>query len=398
MTVWTRSSDIRQRLEKKWHRGELLAQCVTPGPFEPLRIPLKHPTARQLTHEFDAARTWVKHLVDHAGKQDNTRFAIEWQTVNHRTLGKNRMPRAIIFHTLEAILAYLGKTAAAKQYQYLFKKIATPLPELASLLTEKPLDVLAHATVWNELLAIVLFLKQTPGPGIYLRQLEIPGVDTKFIETHKAWLTRLLTRVLPRDAINEQARGPASFEHRFGFLSKPSRIRFRTLDPDFTLMGLSDLEIPEQDFSHLPIMPETIFIVENDINGLAFPFFPRAIVIFGLGYGLSTLSKARWITDRPVWYWGDIDTHGFAMLDQVRHHFPQTRSFLMNHATLLSHKPLWGRETAPVNRDLPLLTADEAGVYDLLRNNTLAPRLRLEQERISFAQVRGVVAAIGKNG
>lgn len=398
MTAWTRDIDIRKRLEKKWNNGQLLAQCVSPGPFNPLRIPLKHPTAKELTHEFDAARTWIGHLMAHAGKQSFKKFTIEWQESNHRTLGRNQIPRAVIFHTLDQILHYLGKTVAAERYQSLFREITALHPELAELLIERPLDVLAHDTVWPSLLAIVSFIRQPPCPGIYLRQLEIPGVDTKFIETHKAWLTRLLIQVLPGSAVNEQARGASAFERRFGFLSKPARIRFRTLDPDFTIMGLSDMEIPEHDFCHLPIMPDTIFIVENDINGLAFPRFPRALVIFGLGYGLSTLSNALWMQDKPIWYWGDMDTHGFAMLDQIRHYFPQTRSFLMDYATLLSHRALWGRETSPTTRDLPLLTPDEARVYDTLRHNLHAPMVRLEQEQISFSQVRSVVKAIQTNG
>ncbi len=394
MTSWTRNGDIRKRLEKKWHKGEILAQCVNPRPFEPLRIPVKHPTAKELAHQFDAARNWITHLTEHGEKDNKINFTIEWHEFNHQSLGKNKIPKAVVFQTLDNILSYLGKTIQARRYQTLFKQITDRYPELADLLTQKPLEVLNHDTVWKELLAIVSFIREHPCPRIYLRQLEIPGVDTKFIENNKFWLTKLLNCVLPRDAINEQAKGPTAFENRFGFRSKPARIRFRTLDPDFTLMGLSDLEIPETDFNHLPITPDTVFIVENDINGLSFPPFPKALVIFGLGYSLSALSGARWMKDKPIWYWGDIDTHGFAMLDQVRHYFPQTRSFLMDDTTLLSHKALWGQEPSPVNRDLPLLAIDEAKVYDALRYNLHVPHLRLEQERISFSQVRRVVHTI----
>ncbi len=97
---------------------------------------------------------------------------------------------------------------------------------------------------------------------------------------------------------------------------------------------------------------------------------------------------------RPIWYWGDMDTHGFAMLDQIRHYFPQTRSFLMDEATLLSNRVLWGKEPSPTHRDLRLLTHEEAGVYDGLRHNRYSPQLRLEQERIPFSRVRQVVKDI----
>ncbi len=396
MTPWTHDKDIRIRLVKKWNKGEILAQCAGHCPFEPLLILLKYPTADELIHQFDAARTWIEHMAGHAAKPDKKGFDIEWYEFNHRTLGRNRIPKAVIFRTLDDILSYLGKTREAHQYQMLFKKITACCPELEALLIEKPLAVLHHAAVWDELLAIVSYLKNNPCPNIYLRQLEIPGVDTKFIENHKAWLVKLLARVLPGDAVNQQAQGPAAFETRFGFVSKPARIRFRFLDPGFTLMGLSDLEIPANEFNNLPIKPDTIFIVENEINGLAFPPFPRALVIFGLGYSLAVLSNARWMKDKPIWYWGDIDTHGFAMINQIRHYFPQTRSFLMDEATLFSHKALWGREPSPVGRDLSLLTAEEAFVYDALRKNFHAPSLRLEQERISFTQVRRVLENIQK--
>jgi hypothetical protein len=146
------------------------------------------------------------------------------------------------------------------------------------------------------------------------------------------------------------------------------------------------------------VQPDTVFIVENDITALSFPFFPNALVIFGRGYSLSALSQASWMADKPVWYWGDLDTHGFAMIDMIRHYFPRTRSFLMDEDTLLSHKPLWGKEPSPVNRDLPQLTSDEARVYDALRYHTHAPNLRLEQERISFTLVRQAVQTIRMKG
>jgi hypothetical protein len=395
--AWTRIQDLKDRLEKKWRKGIFLAQWLTPEKFTPLRIPLKHPTARELTHDFAAARDWVAHWMSHESASDRPGFSIEWRNITHRTLGKNRLPAAVIFPTLPDVTAFIGKTREAERFHTLFYAITDRFPQLAGLLLDSPLAVLQHDKVWEELLAILEFMTCHPRPGIYIRQLEIPGVDTKFMETHKAWLVKLLTCVLPETAVDDTARGPVAFENRFGFLSRPARVRCRLLDPDLSIMGLSDLEIPADDFARLPVQPDTIFIVENDITALSFPPFPRALVIFGRGYSLSVLSQARWMADKPVWYWGDLDTHGFAMIDMIRHYFPRTRSFLMDEATLLSHQLLWGTEPSPVNRDLPLLTPDEARVYDALRYHTHTPNLRLEQERISFTIVRRAVKDIRMN-
>ncbi len=91
-----------------------------------------------------------------------------------------------------------------------------------------------------------------------------------------------------------------------------------------------------------------IFITENEINGLAFPDVPGAVVIFGLGYGLDRLSEIEWLTQRPMHYWGDIDTHGFAMLDRVRAIFPAVQSLLMDRSTLEAHSHLWVLRAARV--------------------------------------------------
>jgi hypothetical protein len=83
-------------------------------------------------------------------------------------------------------------------------------------------------------------------------------------------------------------------------------------------------------------------------------------------------------------YWGDIDTHGFAILNQLRARFGHVESMLMDHATLMAHQHAWGDEDASIKHDLPLLTPDEQAVYDTVRDNVIRPNLRLEQEKVGF--------------
>jgi len=135
-------------------------------------------------------------------------------------------------------------------------------------------------------------------------------------------------------------------------------------------------------YASLPI--ERVFITENETNFLAFPPEARALVVFGEGYGWEALARAEWLQRSPLHYWGDIDTHGFAILDQLRGHFPHATSLLMDRQTLLAHRAHWGEEPEPVRHDLPRLTPVEAAVYDELRFERLQPRLRLEQERVGF--------------
>jgi hypothetical protein len=95
-----------------------------------------------------------------------------------------------------------------------------------------------------------------------------------------------------------------------------------------------------------------------------------------------------------IFYWGDIDTHGFAALDRLRAGFPAVRSFLMDRQTLFAHRSLWVQENSPYNGPLTHLTDDERALFDDLRSDRLGEGVRLEQERISFSLVARTVRAI----
>ena len=240
-------------------------------------------------------------------------------------------------------------------------------------------------------------LQARPRPAVYLRQVDVPGVDSKFIESHRGVLTELLDLALPPEAIETSAGGTGQFARRFGFLDKPLRIRFRLLDPQLPSLpgcaSLSDITLDATSFADLTLPVERVVITENETNFLAFPPAPRAIVVFGAGYGWEALARAAWLQRCRLHYWGDLDTHGFVILDQLRAHFPHAASLLMDRATLLAHRAHWGEEPEPAHHDLSRLTNEEQAVHDDLRFDRLQPRLRLEQERVGFgwmsAQVQG---------
>jgi hypothetical protein len=109
---------------------------------------------------------------------------------------------------------------------------------------------------------------------------------------------------------------------------------------------------------------------------------------------VSRLSALPWLAERDLRYWGDLDTHGFVMLNRLRAAFPEARSLLMDCRTLLDHETHWGQEVAPVSVPLERLTTDEAALYRDLVEDRYAPSLRLEQERIRFGAVRAAAARL----
>ncbi len=385
---WTRPPDLIAQLRRHWDSGRLLAERPNgESSLFPLQLRLRKAGSRDLTERFDAVRVWVAELIEHSRERRAHGYEIEWRSIQHRTRGQNRLPRAVIVPSAEDALSLIGKTAQARRFDQLSVALLAEFPGLRDWLVRRPLEALKRADEWPRLLAILRYFRAHPRPGRYLRQLDIAGVDTKFIETRRGLLSELLDAVLPSEAIDPSAGGAAGFNRRYGLASRPVAVRFRILDPALALRGLTDLAVPAEEFAALALDVEQIFITENEINGLAFPPHPRAIVVFGLGYGLDRLAGVDWMARARCWYWGDIDTHGFAILNRLRAHLPEVRSFLMDRATLDAHRELWGQE--PEERrfrgELSWLEEPEQALYQALRDDALAPRLRLEQERIRYA-------------
>jgi hypothetical protein len=312
-------------------------------------------------------------------------------------LGANEVPSAVWVDTLDDALTILGKHREAKRFTTLVEHTRECQPLLLEWIARKPLKVLELADVWDRLLAVVDWIKRHPRPGVYLRQVDLPGVHSKFIEAHRDVLSQWLDRILPPESVDTTATGVSGFARRYGFSDKPRRIRLRLLDPAHALLPAledADLTLDAASFVRLAPAVSRVFITENEINFLAFPRLPNSLLIFGAGYGFDVLAQADWLTRGQVYYWGDIDTHGFAILDQLRSCLPHARSLLMDRATLLAFRAQWGVEETQIRRDLPRLNAEECALYDDLRDNRLSLNLRLEQERVGFGWVETALAAL----
>src|SRR4029077_504892 len=100
-------------------------------------------------------------------------------------------------------------------------------------------------------------------PGMYLRQVDVPGVDTKFIEQHRGVLAELLDLQLAPDRIDAAA---ADFTGRYRFRRKPGYIRFRSR----ALSGFTELSVRADEFGTPPPDAKRAYVIENEITYLAF--------------------------------------------------------------------------------------------------------------------------------
>lgn len=386
-TPWTAPDELVAQLERLWSRGELLRAALTGEALFPLQLRLRRPTANDLGSRFDEVRLWIRALEDGSRAHG---FTLEFDEVAHRQLGRNRVPGRVLVPTEADALRIIGKTRAAERFRGLRGQIVEAFPQLGEWITARPLRVLEYDEAWSGLLAVLRWFRAHPCSGLYRRQLEIEGVDTKFIESHRQLLTELLELVLPAEGVVAE-RG-ASFDRRFGLREKPALVRFRLLDESQHLEGFSDLSVPVAELARRELPVDDVIVTENEVNGLALMPRPRTLVVFGDGYALEKLGVVPWLGSRRLLYWGDIDTHGFAMLDRFRAHFPQASSLMMDRATFLAHRAMWVVEEEPSTESLTRLTDEEHALHRELIRGTHGERLRLEQERIGFRWVREAIS------
>jgi hypothetical protein len=91
-----------------------------------------------------------------------------------------------------------------------------------------------------------------------------------------------------------------------------------------------------------------------------------------------------------LYYWGDLDSHGFAMLSRLRGYFPQLTSLLMDAQTLDAFQNLWGTEPKSSVANPANLTSDEYGLFQRLKTQGI----RLEQEYIGFSRLIEVLNSL----
>ncbi|HEY3455802.1 MAG TPA: Wadjet anti-phage system protein JetD domain-containing protein [Bryobacteraceae bacterium] len=381
---WTAPATIKQQIQRYWDSGRLLSADPGNQLTFPLKLRFKRPDASALSERFDEVRKWIRELEDGSKAKLGFGYEIEWREIHHRSLGSNRVPAGILLPAEEDALRLIGKKREAVQFRNLAEESIKRFPALAEWFSRRPFTALKYAEDWDRILAVLTWFRDRSGAGLYLRQLDIPGVDTKFIQARTGLLSELLDRILPDAGSATSSVRIKNFEQRYGLISKPFLIRFRILDERLAIQGLSDLSVPLAQFAQLDLPVEQVFITENEVNGLVFPDIPASLVIFGLGYGVQLLGEAGWLKGKRLYYWGDIDTHGFAILDRLRADFPHVRSFLMDHETLTAHRELWVTDEDRYEGILTRLTPSETALFDDLKHGSLGDRVRLEQERISF--------------
>jgi len=326
-------------------------------------IALKPPTERVALADLSKAAAWTASWRSVSGAQ--------WAVRNWPSIGRQETPERLILRGADAIARFAGML---KEWQLLAARAEGLLTRfgttdvMRSAIRSHAREILELTEVDLERLdGVVQWLGENSSDGWLIRQLSIRGVDTKWVSRHRGLVSDLSRAVTGRGSMD--------------LIPTPTLVRVRFLDTALRPGGLTDVTAPVDELAQLAQRPATVLIVENLETLLALPDIASTVAVHGSGYGVADrLRNIPWLSATHVLYWGDLDSHGFAILNELRSHL-QAESMLMDEETLLAHRDLWVPEPKPAVGTYPLLSSDEERVLARLRTEG-SPRL--EQERIPW--------------
>jgi len=345
-------------------------------------------------------------------KQKNKKrmgYSLEFEQINTRTNGIQTVIKDIFFETESDFLHFIKKENATqnfidaikilnselqleKQQQNLTVKINFNSEWIHSHHSELCDSHSDEINFWHSVCLCVNYLFQNTSSNLYLRQLPVK-VHTKFIENNKSLIQSLLVVSEPdvSDSIEENKK--TSFESKYGIKEKPVLVRFRSLDKKILLnannLQVSEMILPLCDFeifdkSNIFSRIKRIFIIENEMVYLSFPEIADSICIWGHGFTATVFKSCNWFDKKEIFYFGDLDEHGFLILSDFRKYFPLAKSFCMDSRTLKTFDSFCSKGKSLSGNFIPQnLTEEEKLIFTELHNSASNNRDRLEQEHIS---------------
>ena len=364
MSTLVTPSDLRARAKKLFER-DARTWAAEQQTDVALDVPLRPPTEREALDDLDRVRQWVDAW---RGVSEDSGIELEWVVRHWSRIGSQEVPIRAVLRGSDSIARAAGEADG-------WRRLVARLDELRGLAGSDAGGVLrAHARAigdldgadFDRLVHVLAWLRENPESGRLVRELPIRGIHTKWIESRRG-----LVEALHRAGTGAPGLG----------LREPSPlIRIRALDPSLSFQGLSDVSAPVDDLAASTIRPERVFVFENLATLLAMPDVPRAVAVHGGGHRVDLVARLPWA--QTVTYWGDLDSHGFAILNRLRARGVDATSALMDMDTLFDHRDLWGIDPDPNVGVFELLTPDERAA---LQSLSAEGNIRLEQERIPWS-------------
>lgn len=369
-------ADIQRRLDNTW------AEHLADQPLWPHRFSLGTDSKGSLEAGWQNTyqplrRTWV----DWARTRPVT-LQFEPKRVYSTT---QDLPAGLTVATIDAAARLAGGDWPAR-LEYAVRRLTTLRERHPDL--SNPARMLRAVDGYTDtdfglLLTVADWFRHNDATGLTPRQVPIPGVHAKWLKGHRALLLTLTGR------------------ETLGLLPEhPPRIHFTYLDPDHRATGGRVHDCATVDDAFTPAYsPQVVVISENKDTAIHFPPIPGGIAVEGEGFGGKTAAAFPWLTQSPrLYYWGDLDAHGYEILNGWRADGVPVTSILMDPATYETYEPFGtniDKKNKPLGPGMPkplsCLTPGERAVYERVLDAAHTGHRRIEQERIPLEVARSTI-------
>lgn len=366
-------NELRKRLAAEWKKteGRLIAGDID----FPYDVSIKSSPASRAAHVSAtvAHHEWAQRWAGFPSP--GAVLLIEEQ---HACRGHAPVPLAISFQDEESLLSFLPDKEA-NHTRKLKKRLRSlgyrlPIGKAAVLPHRLQLTGLSNAQ-HIALRTLVEWRARTRATDTAVRELPIEGIDTKWIKSRSPLILAIM------EDLGLTFADEGSFEERAGFRCDDKRALWMRMHSEDSPMGrdITEIALRPRAFACRPGWVEKVVMVENETTFLSFTPRPGTLLLYGAGTtSISMAEDLPWLGGVEFIYWGDIDVQGYATLDRIRSIHPETKSLLMDPATLGASRAMAVHNKAPVTPPLPHLTCDEQHAYQ----EVLSSQVRIEQEKL----------------
>jgi hypothetical protein len=373
------AGEIKKKAENK--KSEYLKAKILEKEFFPLALRCDKGS---ILDDFDEREESLSSLFAQSKAKKQKGYLVETETKVSRTMGKQTFVSSIVIETEQDFLYLIKaeKQGALFSTHLSLLKATFSEKELVPWLLAKKMEIFSH---WGEqdgiwFCQISRFLVANPNCGLFARELDVEA-PTKFLENNLALIKSLVGTFRPL------GEGDDDFT-RLGLRKKESLVKIRSnkefqIIVDGKLCGYTTiLMLSPENFKTFELNVKRIFIVENETLFLTFPLQENDLCLYAGGYGILACKDSNLLFCSQIYYFGDLDEHGFAILDKFRALYGQTQSFCMDLKTLQDHQSyLVNGKTYP--SEYRNLNTEELATLTALQSPQ-GPKL-LEQEHISHS-------------
>lgn len=227
------------------------------------------------------------------------------------------------------------------------------------------------------------YLIENPNSKKYPRELDLKA-DTKFLSNNLQRITSFLKYFREIDY------NLGKYE-RIGLLNPYSTVFLRgninvnangnCFSPDISTVELDELRLFKNHF-------DKIFVIENKTTFLKFPLKESYLAIFMGGFAINILKKVPFLLESQLYYFGDLDEHGFEILSMFRELYPNVKSLCMDMETINNYKNyiIEGKEYKGKIKNLN--SREKKALNFLVDNKINGISSRIEQEKIPIEYLK----------